>query len=191
MGGARRAIDTRRRHLRPRSAQRCPLAVKAPLRARVFASIQKGATRRAAALRYIAQNMDTSGTVNSEVARPRRKLGLYAAAALVVVVGIVALYTWVTLAFTYSEGERVGYVQKLSRKGWICPTWEGELAMVNIPGQPPQIFPFSVRSDEVANVLQQVAGSRVSLHYEQKKGVPSSCFGETEYFVTAATAGKN
>jgi hypothetical protein len=135
--------------------------------------------------------MTSSNTGKLGSARPRRKLGLYAAAALAVVAGLGALYTWVTLAFTYSEGERVGYVQKLSRKGWICPTWEGELAMVNIPGQPPQIFPFSVRSDEVAKVLQGVAGNRISLHYQQKKGVPSRCFGETEYFITAASPVKD
>ena len=129
------------------------------------------------------------GTVG--VKPQRRRVGLYAAAAVVALVALAALYTWVTLAFTYSEGERVGYVQKLSKKGWICPTWEGELAMVNIPGQPPEIFKFSVRSDQVAKVLEQVAGNRVALHYKQKKGVPSSCFGETEYFITSASPVKN
>ena len=130
------------------------------------------------------------GSENPAVVRPKRKVGLYALAALAVVVALAALYTWITLSFTYSEGERVGYVQKLSKKGWICPTWEGELAMVNIPGQPPQIFAFSVRSNEVAQALQQVAGARTVLRYEQKKGVPSRCFGETEYFVTSVSAAK-
>ena len=97
---------------------------------------------------------------------------------------ILSAYTWVTLNFSYSTGERVGYVQKISRKGWICKTWEGELAMTTVPGTAPVIFPFSVRSDTVAREIQQAAGQRVALTYQQHKGIPTSCFGETEYFVT-------
>src|SRR5215831_6312285 len=93
-------------------------------------------------------------------------------------------YTWVTLHYAYSTGERSGYVQKISKKGWLCKTWEGELAMATVPGTAPQIFPFSVRDDAVANQVQQAAGRRVALSYQQHKGLPSSCFGETEYFVT-------
>ena len=103
---------------------------------------------------------------------------------LVAGVGVLALYTLVTLKFAYSSGERVGYVQKLSRKGWICRTWEGELAMSPVPGAPPQIFPFSIRDDALAERISQSEGKKVALHYEQKKGVPSKCFGETEYFIT-------
>jgi hypothetical protein len=107
---------------------------------------------------------------------------------LVLVVGIAALYTWATLSFTYSSGERVGYVQKLSRKGWICPTWEGELAMTPVPGAAPQIFEFSVREEGVAKQIQELQGKKIALQYAQKKGVPTRCFGETEYFVTFARA---
>jgi len=98
---------------------------------------------------------------------------------------IFALWSWVTLGYVYSTGERAGYVQKLSKKGWLCKTWEGELAMVNLPGSvTPQIFNFTVRSDSIASMLEQDLGKRVSLTYEQHRGVPSSCFGETEYFVS-------
>ena len=98
---------------------------------------------------------------------------------------IFALWSWVTLGYVYSTGERAGYVQKLSKKGWLCKTWEGELAMVNLPGSvTPQIFNFTVRSDSIASILEQDLGKRVSLTYEQHRGVPSSCFGETEYFVS-------
>ena len=83
-------------------------------------------------------------------------------------------------------GERSGYVQKISSKGWVCKTWEGELAMVTQPGVPPQLFVFSVREDNVAQNLMSAAGKRVSITYEQHKGLPTSCFGETEYFVTSA-----
>ena len=104
---------------------------------------------------------------------------------LLLVGGVFALYTWITLSYSYSKGERAGYVQKFSRRGWICKTWEGELAMVNLPGAMPQIFQFSVREAAVAERINQTLGQRVSLQYEQHVGVPTSCFGETNYFVTS------
>jgi hypothetical protein len=97
---------------------------------------------------------------------------------------VFAAYIWVTLHYTYSYGERSGYVQKISHKGWLCKTWGGELAMTTAPGTAPQIFPFSVRDDATAHKIEQAAGQRVALSYQQHKGIPSSCFGETEYFVT-------
>ena len=104
---------------------------------------------------------------------------------VVVPVVIFSLWTWVTLGYVYSTGERAGYVQKLSKKGWLCKTWEGELNMVNLPGSvTPQIFAFTVRNDSIASILEQDMGKRVSLTYQQHRGVPSSCFGETEYFVS-------
>jgi hypothetical protein len=117
-------------------------------------------------------------------ARKRRKAGLAVLLILIALILLFVLYTWLALSFNYSEGERAGYVQKFSRKGWLCKTWEGELAMVNLPGAMPEIFRFSVRDDAVAARLNETMGRRVRLHYEQHKGVPTSCFGETEYFVT-------
>ncbi len=93
-------------------------------------------------------------------------------------------YTWITLHISFSNGERVGYVQKISRKGWVCKTWEGELAMVNMPGAVSQIFPFTVPDDAVARSIMDAAGKRVALSYEQHRGVPCKCFGETEFFIT-------
>ncbi|RPH55277.1 hypothetical protein EHM82_05585 [bacterium] len=103
---------------------------------------------------------------------------------LVVAILLFALYVWIALSLDYSEGERAGYVQKFSRKGWICKTWEGELAMVNLPGAMPEIFRFTVRDDAVAERINQNMGQRVRLHYEQHMGIPTTCFGETDYFVT-------
>jgi hypothetical protein len=116
----------------------------------------------------------------------RRRKGILLALAGVVVLPLLgfALWTSVTLGFAYSKGERAGYMQKLSDKGWICKTWEGELAMQNRPGTAPEIFHFSVRDGAVAKQVQDLEGLKVALIYEQHKGVPSSCFGETEYFVT-------
>jgi hypothetical protein len=88
------------------------------------------------------------------------------------------------LSYAYSTGERAGFVQKLSKKGWICKTWEGELAMANLPGTMPQIFAFSVRNDSIAGLIEGNMGKRVSLSYEEHRGVPTRCFGETQYFVT-------
>jgi len=97
---------------------------------------------------------------------------------------IIALWIWVTLGYTYASGDRAGYVQKISKKGWICKTWEGELAMANLPGTMPQIFSFTVRGDSIAELLEKNIGKQVSLTYEQHRGIPTTCFGETEYFVT-------
>jgi hypothetical protein len=99
---------------------------------------------------------------------------------------LLALYIWLGLRFVYSEGERAGYVQKFSRKGWLCKTWEGELAMANLPGTMPEVFSFTVRDDAVAAQINQNMGQRVALHYEQHLVLPTRCFGETEYFVTGA-----
>ncbi|PXX42503.1 hypothetical protein [Undibacterium pigrum] len=94
------------------------------------------------------------------------------------------LYTWVTLSFAFSEGERAGYMQKMSKRGWVCKSWEGELALVTMPGAIPEKFQFTVRDDAVAKKISDAAGKRVVLKYGQHKGVPTSCFGDTEYFVT-------
>ena len=105
---------------------------------------------------------------------------------LVVLVPVLLFTGWalITLNYTYSRGDRAGYAQKLSKRGWLCKTWEGELAMVNLPGAMPEIFKFSVRNDSIAKVLENNLGKRVSLTYEQHKGVPTSCFAETEYYIT-------
>lgn len=93
----------------------------------------------------------------------------------------VALWVWAALHYSYSSGDRAGYVQKFSKKGWICKTWEGELALVSLPGAMPEIFAFSVRDDGVSAEINRHLGEKVALTYEQHKGLPS-CFGETEYF---------
>lgn len=103
---------------------------------------------------------------------------------LLVPVAVIAGYFAVVLNWNYSTGERAGWVQKLSRKGWLCKTWEGEMAMVSMPGAIPEKFLFTVRDDSVADSINKVMGKRVTLHYEEKVGLPTSCFGETRHFVT-------
>ncbi len=104
--------------------------------------------------------------------------------AVAAVVGVLAAWTLFTLNWSYSAGERAGYVQKLSERGWICKTWEGEMAMVTMPGTVAEKFYFTVPDDAVAARINETVGSRVVLHYEQHRWIPFSCFAETEYFVT-------
>ena len=106
---------------------------------------------------------------------------------LALVVLVLGGWTLITLNYTYSSGERAGYVQKISEKGWVCKTWEGEIAMANLPGAMPEIFAFTVNDEDIAHRIEQLAGQRVSLTYEQHPGIPTSCFGDTEHFVVKVT----
>lgn len=118
------------------------------------------------------------------VKKTHRRVLIALLALILVPVVAVALWAWVSLGYTYATSTRAGYIQKISKKGWLCKTWEGELAMANLPGTMPQIFSFTVRNDSIAGLLEKSAGKQVSLIYEQHRGVPTSCFGDTEYFVT-------
>jgi hypothetical protein len=120
---------------------------------------------------------------------PRRSLARrhWGKLTLLILLGVPALaltiWSYAALSFSYSTGNRVGYVQKLSKKGWICKTWEGELQMSNIPGSAPQLFAFTVRSDSVAAAIESTLGKQVELTYDEHKGVLLSCFGETMHYV--------
>ena len=120
-------------------------------------------------------------------AKPARKgIGTIKKVAVLLVAApilLFAAYTWLTLHWSYSRGSRAGFVQKFSERGWVCKTWEGELAIVNMPGSLQQVFPFTVRDESVVKRINAAMGKRVALTYEQHKGVPTSCFGETQYFV--------
>jgi hypothetical protein len=107
--------------------------------------------------------------------------------ALVVLAGLAAAYFWLAMSWSYSSGERAGWVQKFSHKGWVCKTWEGELALVSLPGSTVEKFNFTVHDDAAAKEIQQAVGKRVTLHYEEKVGLPTNCFGETRHFVTRIT----
>jgi hypothetical protein len=106
-----------------------------------------------------------------------------------VFIGVLALagYTWIMLNWSYGSGERAGYVQKFSNRGYVCKTWEGELAMVSMPGTMSEKFFFTVRDDAVAQKINANLGKKVALRYDQHIGLPSSCFGDTEYFVSNIT----
>jgi hypothetical protein len=114
----------------------------------------------------------------------KRKLFSWLLIIMVTPLVLFSLYVWIVLSWSYSSGERAGYVQKFSRKGFVFKTWEGELAMVSLPGTTPEKFSFSVRADSVAERINVAMGKKVALSYEQHIGLPVNWFGETEYFVT-------
>ena len=116
-------------------------------------------------------------------ARKGRNWFLWSVGFLFLIIALLVGYTWLALNWSYSSGERAGYVQKFSQKGWLCKTWEGELAIVALPGSMPEIFPFTVRDDKVATEINAAMGKRVALSYDQHLGIPSTCFGETGYYV--------
>src|SRR3712207_3955108 len=134
-----------------------------------------------------APSADAAGMAPEEQSRPprrrRRKWPWVLALFLLVPVMLATAWTAITLNWDYSSGTRAGYVQKFSKKGWLCKTWEGEIAMVNVPGAAQERFAFTVRSDSVANLINQSQGQRVVIEYDQHRGIPTSCFGETQYFV--------
>jgi hypothetical protein len=101
----------------------------------------------------------------------------------VLLMGVFVAWTWLTLSWAYSDGERAGVLQKFSRRGVVCKTQEGELALYLMPGVAPKIWEFSVRDPAVAAQLDKAVGSWVQLHYTEHPGVPSSCFADTRYFV--------
>jgi hypothetical protein len=107
---------------------------------------------------------------------------------LVIPALLIAGYIFFVLNWSFSEGERAGWVQKLSKKGWVCKTWEGELSLISMPGAGQEKFFFTVHDDKVAEQINRVMGKRVTLHYEEKVGLPTSCFGDTRHFVTKVTA---
>lgn len=108
----------------------------------------------------------------------------------IIAVAIIVLpiaWTWLTLHWSYSDGERAGVLQKFSRKGWICKTYEGELAQYVVSGVSPQIWNFTVRDEKVVGQMKTLVGAKVQLHYTEHRGVPGSCFGDTGYYVDSIT----
>src|SRR5688572_16221018 len=122
-----------------------------------------------------------------ETRRPRRWLLRLAIFVPLIVILLGGLWTWFALNWSYSEGERAGILQKFSRKGWVCKTYEGELAMSIVPGVTPTIWEFSVRDDRVIPELNAAIGKRVVLHYKEHRGIPTDCFGQTDYFVDSVS----
>jgi hypothetical protein len=134
--------------------------------------------------------MATNAAPPTRTPAPRARGGgtLWLWLTLLAVVALAALYVWAMFSWSYSSGERAGWVQKFSKKGWICKTWEGEIALVTMPGTAQEKFPFTVWDERVAAQINAAMGKRVSLHYDEKVGLPGTCFGETRYWVNGVKA---
>jgi len=118
------------------------------------------------------------------MAKPTKKSPIFTLLIVLSGAGLLfAAYLWVVLNWSYSVGNRAGFMQKFSEKGWICKTWEGELSLIAIPGAAPEKFIFSVRDPAAAKAIEAAMGKRVSLDYQQHIGLPTSCFGDTQYYV--------
>jgi hypothetical protein len=124
---------------------------------------------------------------SSAAPKPRRRLWLYALVLLAVPLLLFTLYVGIAFTWSYSDGERAGILQKFSRKGWVCKTYEGELAMSIVPGVTPTIWDFSVRDERVLPSLNAALGKRVVLHYTEHRGIPTTCFGHTGYYVDSVS----
>jgi hypothetical protein len=129
----------------------------------------------------------TSAVASTTPASPKssvkNKFIMGGASLVALLLGSVALYAFVALSISYSDGDRAGVLQKFSRKGWICKTYEGDLAVAPQPGMAPVIWPFSVRDETLVEKIREAQGKRVVLHYKEHRGVPTDCFGETQYYV--------
>jgi len=119
--------------------------------------------------------------------RSSGRLGRWLVILLLLIMVGVGLWTWLALSWAYSDGERAGVLQKFSRRGWVCKTQEGESAQYVVAGVSPQIWAFSVRDPVVGAQLNKVVGRKLQLHYTEHAGVPSSCFGDTRYYVDRVT----
>jgi hypothetical protein len=113
----------------------------------------------------------------------RRRWPVVVATLLIVPLLLFAIYTFFVVSWSYSEGERAGTLQKFSRKGWACKTYEGELALYVVGGVAPQIWYFTVRDDAIVRQMSDAVGQKVQVHYTEHRGVPTTLFGETQYYV--------
>ena len=127
------------------------------------------------------------GHAAAQESKPRSRWKLWLLGTLLTIGLLFAFYVWASLNWAYSDGERAGVLQKFSRKGWLCKTWEGELALYVVGGVAPQIWHFSVRDEGVVQAMREAVGKRVQIHYTEHRGVPTSCFGDTNHFAYGIT----
>jgi hypothetical protein len=142
------------------------------------------------------QHREDLMAVSGQAVRTRR-FGRALLILILIVIAAGALWTWMMIYFSYADGERAGVLQKFVRRGWVCKTYEGEIAYYYgggnymVPSTTPQLWDFSVRDPKVAAELTKVVGHRVRLHYSEHPGVPTSCFADTRFFVDEVTVTDN
>jgi hypothetical protein len=134
---------------------------------------------------------------SASAGRPKRRFGRWVMIVLLLLIVGTGLWTWLTLSWAYADGERAGVLQKFVRRGWLCKTHEGEIALYYGggtylgTGTSRQLWDFSSRDKAVAVELSKAVGHRVQLHYTEHPGIPTNCFGDTRYFVDRVTIADN
>ncbi|MEQ1552701.1 MAG: hypothetical protein ABL929_00915 [Ferruginibacter sp.] len=126
-----------------------------------------------------------------EVKKKSGGCGKYIFMALVLGLILGGAIFWWKYYYTYSDGSRSGMLQKLSHKGNLMKTYEGELVLSSVSSSSgvalaSEKFFFSIANDSIAKMMMNMEGKKVRLHYEQKKGA-LPWRGDSEYIVDGAT----
>lgn len=108
----------------------------------------------------------------------RRVLGI----SVTIILAIIIIYFLFIYYVTYSQGYRSGELVKISHKGVVFKTWEGEISQGVSESQ---IFKFSVESSEkeVIEQLKDLQGQHVKLTYKERFAT-FPWLGDTKYYVT-------
>ena len=128
-----------------------------------------------------------NGGPNANLQKKKGGCGKYIFMTLLIFVTICSGIFYWKYYYTYSDGFRSGMLQKLSHKGNLMKTYEGELVLSSVASTnnvalASEKFFFSVASDSVAKKMMDYEGKRVKLHYEQKNGkLPWR--GDSDYIV--------
>lgn len=108
----------------------------------------------------------------------KKVVGIIVSVVFVLLIG----YFLVVYYATYSNGFRSGELIKITYKGLIFKTWEGEISQGVSESQH---FSFSVESSEkeVIQLLEDLQGQQVKLTYKERFAT-FPWLGDTKYFVT-------
>ncbi len=125
-------------------------------------------------------NTQLSGTIVSEQ-RPKRKSWKWKF--FLITFALLAFAVYFLFFKPFSIGHREGFVTKLSKKGYIFKTWEGELRTNVLSLNDVNTFVFSVADKNVVDVLNKIDQRvYVKLHYKQY--ILRAFFkGDTKYFI--------
>jgi hypothetical protein len=105
---------------------------------------------------------------------------------------VIALVVLVLTNYNYSEGTRAGFVIKVSKKGMIFKTWEGQLNLQSFGAAHRydsfvEVFDFSIPKGDTALYRQlrevSLTGERINMDYTEKL-IKLPWNGDTKYFIT-------
>ena len=132
-----------------------------------------------------------SKSVNDVSIKKKNGCGKYVFLTMFFLLIISSAFVYWKYYYTYSDGFRSGMLQKLSHKGNLMKTYEGELVLSSISSTnnialASEKFYFSIEIDSLAKRMMDYEGKKVRVHYKQKKGT-LSWPGDSEYIVDAVT----